>query len=337
MKKIIIDSKIPYISAVLEPYFDVEYLEGSAITPSDLVDVSALVVRTRTVCNRELLEGSGVECIATATIGTDHIDLDYCSARGIEVFNSAGCNASGVVQYVLAAIAAAGLDSSATVGVVGCGNVGGALTSALESMGFTVLCNDTPRRDRGDFKRHVELEEMARRCDAISFHVPLTRDDVYCTYHMASSNFFEMLKPGVMVINSSRGEVVDTPALISAIESGVVATAAIDVWEDEPDIDARLLSLSTLSTAHIAGYSRRGKERATEMAVRNIARHFSIESLMNWALSSKHPEPIALEWGAVSSMMSDFFDINEQTTYLKCHKDEFEQIRASYLYREEFF
>ena len=98
--KIIVDKDIPFITGVFEPYAEVVYLPGKEISKEVATDANALVIRTRTKCNAELLEGTSVKMIATATIGMDHIDLDYCQKAGISVANAAGCNADGVMQYV---------------------------------------------------------------------------------------------------------------------------------------------------------------------------------------------------------------------------------------------
>ncbi len=351
MRKIVIDSKIPYIKGVLEPYFEVVYLDGNAISPSEALGASALIVRTRTVCNKSLLEGSSVECIATATIGYDHIDIEYCKEAGIDVYTSAGCNASGVVQYVIAAIYASKRSpDTTTVGIIGCGNVGGLLSKTLRKLGFKVLCSDAPRRDNGNFNEHIDIDELVSKSDIITFHTPLIKDGCYKTYHLASGSLFSRAKEGVMIINSSRGEVVDTLALIDAIKSKKVCCSAIDVWEEEPNINTELLGMVDIATAHIAGYTRKGKERGTEIAVQHIASKFNIDELKQWKIGSMQLDLIDLEvsesgsvadknskWREITDLMPQFFDIKAQTSYLKSHKMEFEEIRGNYLYRKEYF
>ena len=97
--KIVADKDIPFLEGVFEPYAEVFYKQGDSIVKEDVADADVLIVRTRTQCNADLLEGTSVKMVTTATIGTDHIDLDYCASHGIKVANAAGCNAGGVMQY----------------------------------------------------------------------------------------------------------------------------------------------------------------------------------------------------------------------------------------------
>ena len=224
--KIVADNAIPFLKGVLEPYARVEYLPGKTIATADVRDADALIVRTRTRCDAALLEGASVKLIATATIGFDHIDTEYCRRHGIEVATAAGCNARGVLQYVAAALVRlsrvqAWEPADKTLGIVGVGHVGSLVEAYARTWGFRVVACDPPREERehGGF---LPLEEVACQADILTFHTPL--DDT--TRHMAGAKLFERMKPGSILINTSRGEVVDGQALR---ESGL--QYVLDVWE----------------------------------------------------------------------------------------------------------
>ena len=252
--KIVIDNAIPFLEGVLEPYAEIRYLPGREIAARDVRDADALIVRTRTRCDAALLDGSRVRFIATATIGFDHIDLDYCRRRQIGVATAAGCNARGVLQWIAAVLHHLSQrdgwhPAEKTLGVVGAGHVGELVRRYAASWGFRVLTCDPPRAAReggGDF---VPLEEVARHCDLVTFHTPLDAT----TRRMADEALLRQLKPKAVVINSSRGEVVDGDALLRSGRPYI-----LDVWEHEPDIDRRLLAGAILPTTHIARYFAHG-------------------------------------------------------------------------------
>ena len=281
--KAIIDSKIPYIRETIEKMADeVVYLPGDAFTPEIVKDADALIVRTRTRCNRELLEGSKVKFIATATIGYDHIDTEYCREAGIVWTNCPGCNAGSVEQYVHSVLLLLkrekGLDlQQATLGIVGVGHVGNRVARMAKDLGMRVLLNDPPRADRGE-EGFVDLSTIARECDVITFHTPLYKDGVYRTFHLADEGFFLSLQKSPYIINSSRGEVVDTAALMAALSCGRVKDAIIDTWEHEPCISRELLGAAYIATPHIAGYSADGKANATRMSLEALCRFFHIDA-----------------------------------------------------------
>ena len=242
--KIIADSAIPFLKGVLEPFAEVRYLPGKAISAADVRDADALLTRTRTRCDAALLAGSRVRLVATATIGFDHIDTAWCAAHGITVTTAAGCNARGVLQWVAAALVHLSRTqgwqpAERTLGVVGVGHVGSLVKTYAEAWGFRVLCCDPPREER-ERCGFLPLEEVARQADILTFHTPL--DDT--TRRMAGEELFRRMKPGAVVMNSSRGEVVDGAALL---RSGL--EWVLDVWEHEPDLDPELLAKSPARNA----------------------------------------------------------------------------------------
>ena len=329
--KIIADSAIPFLRGVLEPFAEVEYLPGTAISAADVRNADALVIRTRTRCDEKLLADSRVKLIATATIGFDHIDTAWCAAHGIEVTTAAGCNARGVLQWVGAALVHLSRTqgwqpAERTLGIVGVGHVGSLVKAYAEGWGFRVVCCDPPReeRERCGFRT---LEEVAREADILTFHTPLDAS----TRHMADSRLFGLMKPGAILINSSRGEVVDGEALL---RSGL--GWALDVWEHEPHLDPALLENALLATPHIAGYSEQGKANATAMAVGAVARRFALP-LEGWypAVAPSHPRPIG--WDELAATIGARYDIAAESDTLKRHPERFEALRNGYSYREEYF
>ena len=331
--KIVIDSGIPFIKGVFEPYAEVCYIEGRSITRDDVRDADALVVRTRTHCNRELLDGSKVRLVVTATIGTDHIDLDYCQEQGIVVKNAAGCNARGVLQWVAAVLAhivnKRGVSpSDLTLGIVGVGNVGSLVWEYAQAWGFRTICCDPPREQR-EHLGFLSIDDVFASADIVTMHTPLASD----TFHLVNNNLLSGWRDsGKILINASRGEVVDTKALLC---SGV--ECAIDVWEHEPDIDHTLLDKAFVATPHIAGYSLQGKANATAMAVASVATHFGLP-LSGWypmGISPSNPLPIS--WEKMCDTILDHYDIVADSFALKLHPEEFEHLRNGYRYREEYF
>lgn len=272
--KILIDSAIPDLEGVFDPYFEVVRKAGAEITASDLLGVEALVVRTRTRCDSALLDGSEVQIVATATIGTDHIDLDYCKKQNIEVASATGCNARAVAQWVGAAMRETGfLKAGLTLGVVGVGHVGREVVAMAQARGLKVLQNDPPKGIG------VALDELLAQSEVVTLHVPLDRS----TQKMVDALFLTKMKQGALLLNSSRGAVVDPEVLNHQTR----VRFALDVWPSEPDIDLELLQKAAIATPHVAGYSARGKAKASAMVVQAIAQYFSIEALKHWQSAQK--------------------------------------------------
>lgn len=281
--KVIVDDKIPYIREALAQVADeVVYLPGASFTREAVADADALIVRTRTSCNRDLLAGSRVKFIATATIGYDHIDTTYCKEAGIQWTNCPGCNAGSVEQYVHSVLLLLkrekGLSlKDATLGIVGVGHVGSRVARMAKELGMRVLLNDPPRADRGE-EGFVGLDVLAKECDVLTFHTPLYKEGIYRTYHLVNNELLFSLKRKPYLINSSRGEVVDTASLLAALSAGKVKDAIIDTWENEPEINKDLLKAAYLATPHIAGYSADGKANASRMSLEALCKFFHIDA-----------------------------------------------------------
>lgn len=279
--KIVIDSHIPFIKGVLEPYADVVYALPEDITPRLVKDADALLVRTRTRINGNLLQGSKCRFVATATIGMDHFDAEWCRNAGVTAVNAPGCNAPAVAQYVFAAIDKLWRKplSDTTIAVVGVGNVGGIVERWARGLNMNVMLVDPPRREKEKTSGWSTLSQAAREADIITFHTPLTRTGRHATLHLADEVFFASLQNKPLIVNAARGAVVDNSAWLKAIEEGLISGAAIDVWEGEPGIRLDMLEKADIATPHIAGYSMDGKIRATQMVLDSLTSHFGLPEL----------------------------------------------------------
>ena len=367
--KIVIDNKIPYIKGYAEMLGETVYKPGADICRDDLKDADAMIIRTRTHCNQELLEGTNVKFIATATIGYDHIDTEYLRNAGIKWTNCPGCNANSVAQYIeccLLQLAAHGcwdtdklsaitepthltnIDRKVfhrlTLGIVGVGNVGRAVLAAAQRMQFAriMLC-DPLRAEIEGREGFSTLEEVAREADIITFHTPLTHSSVspYPTFHMANESFFHSLKPSAVVINSSRGEVVDTAALKQALHNNALRAAIIDTWENEPQIDQELLQQVFIGTPHIAGYSADGKANGTRMSLTAVAHFFKLDAKPFQSISAPTP-PIGYSYypegkGHLLAPELKFYDPTHDFLTLLSAPEKFECIRGNYPLRRELY
>lgn len=349
MKKIIIDDKIPYIQGAFENVAEVIYLPGSKTTPEIAQDADAIVTRTRTICNEKLLSGSSVKFIATATIGFDHIDTDYCEANGIRWTNAPGCNSKSVEQYIASTIMVLAEKngwnlSDKCIGVVGVGNVGSKVARVAEIFGMKVLLNDPPRERVEGADKFVSLETVMNEADIITLHVPLNMKGEDATFHLGNESFLNALKRKPVLINSCRGEVIETNAVKSALQSGQLSAFVCDCWENEPDIDMELLKLTEIATPHIAGYSKDGKATGTLMSVQAISDFFGL-GLNNWQPSGVElpSQPVIeidgtglSEQEIISKVILHTYDIRTDDKTFRNNTELFEQLRGDYPVRREF-
>lgn len=345
MKKIriVADRYIPFLEGVFEPYADVTYIDGNSITRNDLMEADALIIRTRTVCNAGLLDGTPVKMIATATIGTDHIDEDYCSSHGIEVHNAAGCNAGGVMQYVFSALYGTASRKSIklddpVIGIVGVGNVGRKIEHMAEHLGFRILRCDPPRAEREGSEKFCNLDYLLANSNIVTMHTPLDET----TRNMADAQFFSLMRPGTFFINASRGEVVDEAALMESIPK--LGPVIIDTWCNEPHINLELMDMVDIATPHIAGYSLQGKMNGTASSVQAVARHFGIVELFDFYPKSDLPEhqPVKLDLrgknqGEITAVFQYNYPIFTDDFMFRMAPQDFEKMRSNYKYRREIF
>ena len=337
--KIIIDNKIPFIKEAVQRIADeVACVPGKDFTPELVRDADALIVRTRTHCNRDLLEGSRVKFIATATIGFDHIDTEYCKQAGIEWTNAPGCNSASVAQYIQSSLLVWKSCrnkklNELTIGIIGVGNVGSKVAKVAQDFGMRVLLNDLPREEKEGAERFSSLEKIAEECDIITFHVPLYKEGKYKTFHLADEVFFQSLKRKPVIINTSRGEVIQTDALLKALNSQMISDAIIDVWEHEPEINRDLLEKTFIGTPHIAGYSADGKANATRMSLDSLCQHFDIQA--DYRIVPPEPENPMITATTETEAYLQMYDPRRDSEALKQHPELFEKLRGDYPLRRE--
>ncbi|MCI6201602.1 MAG: 4-phosphoerythronate dehydrogenase [Paraprevotella sp.] len=338
--KIVIDDKIPYIKETISKLTNrAVYIPGNMIGNDDIRDADALIIRTRTHCDAQLLKGSNVKFVATATIGYDHIDTNFMEQAGIKWINCPGCNASSVAQYIDAVLTLIKTEKhidiqKQTIGIVGCGHVGRKVVEVARRKGMNILICDPPRSDAEGEKGFVSMEQIAKEADIITFHVPLTKEGRYPTYHLANETLFDSLSKKPIIINSSRGAVVDNEALLYAINYNKVQDAVIDTWENEPNINKELLKRVWIGTPHIAGYSADGKTNADNMVISALCDFFSLPKqpaicppeIPNADLCPKNEDERTLF----------FYNPIPESNKLKLEPEKFEWFRNNYPLRREY-
>ena len=330
---VIIDKGIPFLKGVFPSEINVIYLSPEEITSESVRNADALFIRTRTQINKGLLEGSKVCFVATATIGFDHIDQEYCRQAGIHWVSCPGCNAQAVCDYVEEAIAtySAASDSPQSgrpiggtpsysspcerpiLGIVGYGHVGKLVAQMAERKGYRVLLSDPP------LGIGSSLQEIAPQCDVLTFHTPLTFDGEHPTYHLCNADILRLCKPGTLIINAARGGIIDEQALLSILASSPHRLiASIDCWEGEPQLNHELLQLVDLASFHIAGYSIAGKMRASEMCLEAFCKFFSLPIL------SINKKVVPLQGDSAPGWLKRI------SNQLKAEPEHFEQLRKNY-------
>jgi erythronate-4-phosphate dehydrogenase len=268
--KIVADENIPLLSSFFEQFGDIVKLPGREISNEDLRDADVLIVRSVTSVNQDILQNTPVKFVGSCTIGMDHVDTEYLDKQGVRYANAPGCNANSVVEYVISCLSILtethGLVwDEITIGIIGYGNVGSLLSKRLKKLGIAIKAYDPFL----DLPGLVSLDEVMA-CDVISLHVPLTKDGPHPTFHMFDKSVFSALRDSQIVINTSRGAVINNPQLNEYLQQHPAVTVVLDVWESEPAIDVELAKKVFLGTPHIAGYSFDGKVAGTEMIYRAL-------------------------------------------------------------------
>jgi erythronate-4-phosphate dehydrogenase len=344
--KIVADHKIPFLEGVFEPFAEVLYLPGDKIKKAQLKDSDALLTRSITQCNSELLEGTSVKLIASATIGDDHIDKEFCFRNNIKWTTAQGCNANAVVQYFTSALLSASdkagfVVKNKTIGIIGVGNIGSKVEKVCRALGMKVLLNDPPLERLEGKMNFTDLEIIQKEADIITLHVPLTYGGTDKTFHLLDQDFIDKLLKPIILINTSRGPVTDSEALKYGKEQGKIIHAILDVWESEPHIDPKVLELATIGTPHIAGYSIEGKAKATEMVVHSVSDFFNLP-LKNWkpdlGLKNEILEIDLKDLNKQQSLQKVFravYDIHKDDELLRKNPSDFERVRGSYIFRRE--
>ncbi len=296
--KIIADENIPQVSEAFKELGEVTLIPGRQIDQQHLADCQCLLVRTVTRVDQALLEGTSVEFVGTATIGTDHIDEVYLQQNSIGFSNAAGCNAEAASEYVISSLFALselkGFNPfELKAGIVGCGNVGSRLYQKLTTLGIETLRNDPPLAEKEVNSVYVDLDTIIQQCDFISLHVPLTETGPHATKHLFDKERLMKLRQKCILVNAARGPVIDNNALLEVLEQRHNLTIHLDTWEHEPNISRDLLAKVDLATPHIAGYSVEGRLRGTQMILDATCRHFNKSS--DWHMSQLLPGSIDLK------------------------------------------
>lgn len=291
MLRLIVDENIAFADKTFGQFGKVNLMPGREITNSSLIDSDVLIVRSITNVDEELLKNSPVKFVGTATIGIDHIDLDYLKQNKIAFADAKGCNAYSVAEYVVASLLNLAVRfefsfKDKSIGIVGVGNVGSKVAAFTEALGMKVLLNDPPLQRSGDKRNFVELADILN-CDIISLHTPLNLDGIDKTFHLLNSDNLKKLKDGTILINTSRGAVINNIDLLTAIEKKNLKVV-LDVWENEPDISVELLNKVLIGTPHIAGYSYEGKINGTKIIYDSLCEFLGMEKIFSFDL----PAPI---------------------------------------------
>lgn len=346
------DSKIPHAESAFHEFEEVRVLQTKQMTRENIADADVILIRSETRVDEALVSGTNIRFIGTATIGTDHVDLALLQRNGIGFASCPGSNANSVAEYVTAALLdlahlSGSLLSNWTLGIVGHGNTGSRTAQKAASLGMRVLLNDPPlQRATGD-SRYLPLDDLMT-ADVISLHVPLTTTGPDVTKHLFDERRLRSMKRGAILINSSRGSVVDGNALKRLLGDGHFAACVLDVWEREPDIDTELLDLVTLGTPHIAGYSHDGKLNATRMLQEALSRHFGISFsrtvLEEPVLKDLVLTPAGSDQAFVRDAVTQAYDIRKDDAHLRLmdsipaaeRTEYFRKLRSGYSTRREF-
>ncbi len=339
--KIVIDDKVRFLGHVFEKKTETIFLPASKIDNIAVKDADALIIRTRTLCNETLLKHSKVKFIGTATIGFDHIDTEYCKQNNIFFTNAPGCNSGSVAQYIASALVTIsqklgfGLEGK-TLGVIGAGNVGKKVIKVAKALKMNILVNDQPQFENGNnVFNNTSIQVIQQQADIITFHVPLTIDGKYKTLKMCNLDFLSKLKPSAVVINSSRGAVVDNNDLLKALKQKLIAAAVLDVWENEPNINIDLMNSCLLATPHIAGYSVDGKANASQQVVEKLSNFFNL-GITPWKPDTSDYQGFSLNYNNLNPHdILKSYNINNDSEKLKNNPEKFEFFRGNYPIRRE--
>lgn len=354
--KIVADADIPFVRECFSSIGEVTVLRGREMTPWVVADADVLLVRSITPVGVDLLAGSKVRFVATATIGFDHIDVDFLRQNKIGFASAPGSNANSAAEYVIAGLLEIGRRhdlglEGKSIGVIGVGNVGSRVARKCSALGMQVYLNDPPlQRQTGDPK-YLPIEELFD-CDFITVHTPMTFGGPDKTYHLVDEEFYSSLKGGCVFINASRGGVVDSSALKAAIRSGRLKATVLDVWENEPNIDTELLDMVDIGTPHIAGYSLDGKITGLMMIYKATCEHFGLKP--KFGIEDFLPEPtvpevklssdVADEQEVISNVVQEVYQIEGDDKNLREILGKpaeevgphFDSLRKNYPVRREF-
>ncbi|HFT8691006.1 TPA: 4-phosphoerythronate dehydrogenase PdxB [Proteus mirabilis] len=348
--KILVDENMPYAQQLFCQLGEVKAVPGRPLPIEELDDTDALMVRSITKVNASLLAGKPVKFVGTATAGFDHVDTAWLEQQKIAFSSAPGCNAIAVVEYVFSALMVFAEQegfqlTDKTVGIVGVGNVGGRLAKRLRALGVNVLLYDPPRADRGDDEQFHSLETLLKQADILTFHTPLNKSGRYNSYHLINESNLDILPEGRILINASRGEVIDNAALLSALNQGKKLRVVLDVWEPEPDLSLELLNKVDIATPHIAGYTLEGKARGTTQVYEAYCdfigqpQHVELSTLLPKPLISTISVQGELTQTLLKQLIHLVYDVRRDDAPLRKVagiKGEFDKLRKFYPVRREW-
>lgn len=351
--KIVVDENITYAKEAFSDFGDVQLVDGRKITNQQLINVDALIARSITDVNSNLLSGTKVKFVGTATIGSDHIDLNYLKKNNIVFADAKGCNADSVAEYVFTVLLKIAVDekiklNGKTIGVVGIGNIGSRVVKIAEAFGMKVLKNDLPLERKGIGENYVSLDEILH-ADIITLHVPLNKGEEDNTVHLLNEKNLMRIGGKTILINTSRGAVIDNDALNNIIPDKKLSNI-LDVWENEPRVNIDLLNITKIGTAHIAGYSLEGKVNGTKMIYEALCNLTGKTPYWKPALPEVKNKEIVLDDSKsdelkLYNLLRTVYDIEaddkRMKNMLKVNEEErgnyFDRLRKEYPLRREFF
>lgn len=348
--KILVDENMPYAEQLFRQLGEVKAVPGRPLPTDELNDTDALMVRSITKVNESLLSGKPVKFVGTATAGFDHVDLAWLEQQKIGFSSAPGCNAIAVVEYVFSALMALAEQddfqlTDKTVGIIGVGNVGGRLATRLRALGVNVLLCDPPRADNGDEEIFHPLEKLLKEADILTFHTPLNKSGPYNSYHLINESNLDKLSEGCILVNASRGEVIDNKALRCALERGKALRVVLDVWEPEPDLSLALLDKVDIATPHIAGYTLEGKARGTTQVYEAYCdfigqpQHVELSTLLPAPIISTISVQGELTQTLLKQLIHLVYDVRRDDAPLRQVagiKGEFDKLRKFYPVRREW-
>jgi erythronate-4-phosphate dehydrogenase len=343
MAHFIADENMPLLDECFGQLGSITRLPGRQLEAKDLKDADALLVRSVTHVNRELLEGSSIRFVGTATIGTDHLDIQYLKQQGVHHVSAPGCNADSVAEYIVACLAhlvsRRGFSiASMRAGVIGAGNVGTRVAYRLGALGIPHMIFDPLRHDdANDPFMGASLDDLSS-CDLICCHAPLTQSGEHPSHQMINENFLSKLKDGAILISAGRGPVIDFGAIRAHLDR---LTLCLDVWDPEPDVPTDFLDQVEICTPHVAGYSMQSKWRGTTMLLQSFCKFKGIQQpLVNWPEDSPSIEHHQTDW---TSLVLKSYDpwLDSQNTRQKLSNSRdvgqsFDLLRKNYSLRHEF-
>jgi len=350
--KVVVDENIIFAEEAFAEFDSPYLINGRSITNKVLLDADVLIVRSITEVDENLLRNTPVKFVGTATIGTDHIDIEYLLQNKINFADAKGCNADSVAEYVFTALLKIAVDekislSQISIGIVGAGNIGSRVAKLAEVLGMKVLINDPPKERAGIGSGYVPLDEILK-ADIISLHVPLNKAGIDKTVHLLNDQNLKKIKRGGIIINTSRGPVSDNNALLNETKTKHFKLI-LDVWENEPDINIDLLKITKIGTAHIAGYSLEGKTNGTKIIYNSLCKNLNKKPVWEPLLKKTGETTLSIEPGETIEeklyhLFSSIYNIERDDKKLKGIynqgtykiKEHFDNLRKEYAVRREF-